>query len=91
MMEILLNRWATYLFLAWVAVCVIGNLWPRKRTDTHPRSTGLAPRQTEEELASDALMDDAGHFAAKRKVVAQPNKEPLARGEDVWSAFSEKK
>ncbi len=32
MLELLLSHWATYLFLAWFAVILVVNLWPRKKS-----------------------------------------------------------
>jgi hypothetical protein len=31
MLELLLSHWASYLFMAWFAVVLVVNLWPRKK------------------------------------------------------------
>ena len=43
MFQLLLNHWATYLYLFWFLVIVIVNLWPRsKRADQQPDHADLA-------------------------------------------------
>jgi hypothetical protein len=56
MIEIILSHWATYLLLAWVAVIVIVNLWPRKK----PAPPNVAPftaRRTERVSAAKSSDD----------------------------------
>ena len=36
MIDIILFHWATYLFLAWLAVCVLGHLLSRNKPDSSP-------------------------------------------------------
>jgi hypothetical protein len=33
MIDLILTHWATYLFLFWLLVIAIGNLWPRRKAE----------------------------------------------------------
>ena len=43
MIEIILSHWATYLLLAWVAVIVVANVWPRRKLAGGPERGGFSP------------------------------------------------
>ncbi len=41
MIKIILFHWATHLFLVWLMVIVVANLWPRKKRADHPQERGF--------------------------------------------------
>jgi hypothetical protein len=58
MFEILLSTWTTYLFLAWLAIVVVANLWPRKKNDIPPKAARPAQKRAESEFATRPFMDE---------------------------------
>jgi hypothetical protein len=43
MIEFILSHWATYVFLVWLAVCILGNLLTQQKPGSPPPA---APRYT---------------------------------------------
>ena len=59
MLELLLSHWVSYLFLAWVAVILVVNLWPTKKSESqaetvHRRPKGMARVNAAHELLAKA-------------------------------------
>ena len=45
MLELLLSHWASYLFLAWIAVILAVVLWPKKKSDSPAQTIHKKPKR----------------------------------------------
>jgi hypothetical protein len=42
MIYLLMHHWSTYVYLSWLLVVVIGNLWPRPPAQSHCQESDLS-------------------------------------------------
>jgi hypothetical protein len=47
MIQIILSHWATYMYLAWVLVIVVANLWLRRNADSPSQHARFPARPAE--------------------------------------------
>ena len=71
MIDLILFNWATYLFLFWILVIAIGNLWPRPRptslSNVRPSSDPLSARRQMYVATHQALEPDAPSVPARSR------------------------
>jgi hypothetical protein len=66
MIEIILSHWATYVILAWLLVCIIGNLLPKAKSADTPAPPRFSPRRATRESQS-ALSGDEIELAHRER------------------------
>jgi hypothetical protein len=59
MLELILSHWASYLFLAWIAVVAVAILWSMKKGDSPAQTVHKRPKRVVRERATNQILTEA--------------------------------
>jgi hypothetical protein len=66
MIDIILSHWATYLLLAWLALIIVANLWPRQKPGNSAKAVQISARRVER-LSAVAPFEDQLEVAHRER------------------------